>query len=191
MGRPREFDVDDVLERACETFWQTGFEGTSIADLGLATGLTTGSIYKAFGSKEALHLRVLDRYLDDGLATIRELLSVDGSTRDRLWNWLHEMAVQASRPTPTRGCFAVVCAAELGPDGSAVRARLKRHDRKLHALVAEVIGEARPGSERRREAHDLAQFLCAAVNGVQVEARKGISRGAAETILRTALDAVC
>lgn len=44
------------------TFRAQGFEGTSMKDLEAATGLGPGSLYHAFGSKEALFLAALDHY---------------------------------------------------------------------------------------------------------------------------------
>ena len=49
-GRPREFDVDDVLDRAIEVFRERGYEASSMADIERATGLNTSSIYNTFGS---------------------------------------------------------------------------------------------------------------------------------------------
>ncbi|MGH8569521.1 MAG: TetR/AcrR family transcriptional regulator, partial [Gammaproteobacteria bacterium] len=33
MARPREFDLEEVLDKAVETFWSKGYEATSIRDL--------------------------------------------------------------------------------------------------------------------------------------------------------------
>ena len=62
MARPREFDEDEVLDRAMHVFWAKGYEGTSMADLLSAMGLTNSSLYKAFGSKENLFRRTMERY---------------------------------------------------------------------------------------------------------------------------------
>ena len=64
MSRTREFDTDQVLDAAMQTFWRHGYEATSLADLMDATGLQKGSIYKACGDKHSLFVATLQRYLD-------------------------------------------------------------------------------------------------------------------------------
>ncbi len=62
IGRPREFDTEEALERALDLFWRQGYEGTSLSDLTRALGITRASLYAAFGNKESLFRLVLDRY---------------------------------------------------------------------------------------------------------------------------------
>ena len=59
VGRPREFDEKAALEAAMDSFWQKGFEATSLADLCACTGLHKGSLYQAFGDKHQLFMRAL------------------------------------------------------------------------------------------------------------------------------------
>ena len=62
MVRPREFDFEEVAEGLLNTFWLRGFARTSIADLTAATKLLPGSLYAAFGNKEAMFCLAVDRY---------------------------------------------------------------------------------------------------------------------------------
>ena len=62
MGRPKAFDMDETLRAAMGAFRAHGFEATSLKDLESLTGLGAGSLYNAFGSKEALFLSALDHY---------------------------------------------------------------------------------------------------------------------------------
>ena len=62
LGRPREFNVDKALDRALVVFWRNGYEGASIADLTEAMGINPPSLYAAFGNKEGLFRKALDRY---------------------------------------------------------------------------------------------------------------------------------
>jgi TetR/AcrR family transcriptional repressor of nem operon len=63
MARPREFDYDEALDRAMLLFWRRGYQATSITDIESATGLTKGSIYKAFDNKRNLFVKCLERYM--------------------------------------------------------------------------------------------------------------------------------
>ncbi|MEQ1653585.1 MAG: helix-turn-helix domain-containing protein [Hyphomicrobium sp.] len=65
MARPREFDETDAVRIAAETFWRRGYQATSIKDLEQSTGLTAGSLYKAYGSKRELFALCLEQYMQD------------------------------------------------------------------------------------------------------------------------------
>src|SRR5262245_17109150 len=64
MGRPREFDMEKALDKALDVFWRNGYEGASIADLTAAMGINPPSLYAAFGNKEGLFRKALDRYVE-------------------------------------------------------------------------------------------------------------------------------
>ena len=63
-GRPLSFDPDKALDRALDVFWRKGYEGASLADLTKAMGINRPSLYAAFGDKEKLFRKVLDRYAE-------------------------------------------------------------------------------------------------------------------------------
>jgi AcrR family transcriptional regulator len=52
------------LDRALRVFWRKGYEGASLSDLTKAVGVSRPSLYAAFGDKEALFRKALDRYLN-------------------------------------------------------------------------------------------------------------------------------
>lgn len=190
MARPREFDEQTVLEAARNAFWTNGVGQTSISDLGDATGLSVGSIYKAFQSKAGLCHASLDDYLSRGLASTADLLDHADGPVAGLTEWLDAMAVQAASTSPTRGCFAVNCATELAETDEGVRDRLQRHDRALRSAVGRTISEAVASGELHADPTAGAMLLCTTVNGVQVESRKGISLDDARTTLMMALSAL-
>src|SRR6202140_4309582 len=73
-GRPRSFDIDGALDRALHVFWRKGYEGASLSDLTKAAGVNRPSLYAAFGDKEALFHKALDRYLSGPAAYTQEAL---------------------------------------------------------------------------------------------------------------------
>lgn len=62
MARPRQFDADQAIDRGMDLFWSRGCAATSLQDLTAVLGIVSGSLYAAFGSKEQLHARALERY---------------------------------------------------------------------------------------------------------------------------------
>lgn len=75
MGRHREFDVDKALDAALSVFWKNGYEGTSFEDLTRATGVARPGLYSAFGNKETLFFKAIDRYDTKHLTYLREALA--------------------------------------------------------------------------------------------------------------------
>ena len=61
-GRPRQFDMDQALDAALNIFWQKGYEGTTLPDLTRAMRINRPSLYAAFGNKQSLFKKVLQRY---------------------------------------------------------------------------------------------------------------------------------
>lgn len=64
MSRPKSYNEKTVLDAAMLCFWHKGYFATSMKDLERSTGLTPGSLYNSFGSKDGLFLQSLDHYID-------------------------------------------------------------------------------------------------------------------------------
>lgn len=72
-ARPTRYDADSLLAVCADVFSERGYDGTSMADLAKAAGITKSSFYHHVPSKEDLLRRSLDRALDglfDALAGI-------------------------------------------------------------------------------------------------------------------------
>ena len=106
MARPREFDEAVVLEKAARVFWAHGYEGSSLADLCEGTGLTKGSLYKAFEDKRGLYLRALEHYMTEGRANLEERIRNAPSGLAGLEAWVRMAGGMACRGGPNGGCFA-------------------------------------------------------------------------------------
>ena len=117
-GRPREFDADEVLDRALEVFWRKGYEGASLSELTEAMGINRPSLYAAFGNKEELFRKALDRYADGPAAYTREALNAP-TARGVLERLLHGAAEALTHPdypeVPVRRRGPAI----EGPGGSA------------------------------------------------------------------------
>jgi AcrR family transcriptional regulator len=189
VARPREFDEQAVLARARDVFWDRGVEGASVSELCAATGLASGSIYKAWGSKTALHHATVDGYLTTALLDAARALEAGGSPLTALQDWLDGSARMAGGEADgPPGCYSVRCALDLSPDDPWVRERLRRHDRDLLDVVAAALSRAAAAGEIDcDDPRSAARLLLVTINGVQVEARKGITTDEARDLLQATL----
>ena len=149
-GRPREFEVDDVLDRAIEVFRERGYEASSMADIERATGLNMSSIYNTFGSKEALFNRSLARYESVRLAGIADLLAAGTEGLADLHRALELQQAESVSEWGRGGCFAINTMIELGPRAGDTKEVLADFRRRLAEAIrlpldrAVALGEASP-----------------------------------------------
>src|ERR1043165_8878068 len=57
MVGARQFDEQEVIATALDVFWRKGLHDATMQDLAAATGVQRGSLYNAYGDKEAIFLR--------------------------------------------------------------------------------------------------------------------------------------
>jgi TetR/AcrR family transcriptional repressor of nem operon len=149
-GRPREFEVDDVLDRAIEVFRERGYEASSMADIERATGLNTSSIYNTFGSKEALFTRSLARYESVRLAGIVDLLAAGAEGLADLHRALELQQAESVSEWGHGGCLAINTMIELGPRSGDTKEVLADFRRRLAEAIrlpldrAVALGEMSP-----------------------------------------------
>ncbi len=55
--------MDKALDGALRVFWLKGYDGASLSDLTKAMRINRPSMYAAFGNKEQLYCKTLERYL--------------------------------------------------------------------------------------------------------------------------------
>jgi AcrR family transcriptional regulator len=188
MARPREFDEDEVLQAALRLFWEKGYEGTSLDDLMTAMRLTKSSLYKAFGSKEALFWRVVERYQRDFLDFRHAALAEPTPRRiaERLLDGITELHSGEVNPV---GCLELNTALAGSQDAESIRQELIRGRElfrlKLRDRFEETAATAPlpPGMN----SDDAASFIISLVQGLAVQAKAGASRKTARRVARAAL----
>lgn len=188
MARPREFDEDEVLKASLRLFWEKGYEGTSLSDLMAATGLTKSSLYKAFGSKEALFWRVVERYQRDFLDFRHAALAEPTPRRiaARLLDGITEL--HSGRVNPV-GCLELNTALAGSDDAELIRQELIRGRELFRLRLRDRFEETMamaplpPGMT----SDDAASFIISLIQGLAVQAKGGASQETARRVVHAAL----
>src|SRR4030081_2629629 len=118
-----EFDVDKALELALQVFWRKGYEGASMTDLTETMGITKPSLYAAFGNKEELFRKALDRYVDGPGGYVQVALAKP-TAREVVEHLLLEAADAVTDPDHPPGCLAVQGALSCGEAAESIKREL-------------------------------------------------------------------
>ncbi|MFI0718273.1 TetR/AcrR family transcriptional regulator [Streptomyces sp. NPDC021224] len=190
-GRPRGFDADAALDRAMEVFWRRGYEGASLSDLTAAMGINRTSMYAAFGNKESLFHRAVDRYAEAEMAYAREALA-EPTAYAVVEAFLRANADALTRPDRPPGCLSVQGALAQGGDGGHIAAFLA--GRRLAGEQALAGRLARAAAEGDLPAGTdpvaLARYVMVVSEGNAVHAAAGAGREALHATVDVALRAV-
>lgn len=179
MARPREFKTEDAIERAMQVFWSHGYEDASLPDLLTGMNLTRGSLYKAFGDKKSLYLKVLHHYEVAQVDAAVDMLTRrdDAVASDRI-TALFESITQGAADGDRRGCL--LCTAAAGVEMS---------DPDIAQTVNISLGKLRDGFKAALDQssahialaqdtkHEMANTLLTQYIGLRVLARSNMPLG--------------
>ncbi len=188
MARPREFDEEAVLDSALRTFWEKGYEGTSVEDLVQSTGLGRASLYGAFGDKEQLFGRVLGRYLAGADAIVAITKDEALTAPEALERIMRGRLGETCNRNSPKGCFLLL-ASTAGDGPPAAREALGASMLQLEKIIGQLI---RRGQEKKQLANTqdpvaLARFVVVVMQGVSASARAGWGQDRLRAVVDEAL----
>ena len=173
MGRPREFDEQEVLAAAGEIFWAKGYEGTSTRDLTAGTGLSHSSLNGAFGGKGGLYRKALDQYLD---RTLRERISRIEALHTgvaAVAAFFDEVVARSIADPLHRGCMMVNTAIDASADEAEFQRIVADEMVQIEAFFHRCVTAGQTAGEisTAQPAGDLARGLLSVLLGLRVLAR--------------------
>ncbi len=188
-GRPREFNTEAMLDAAIGVFSERGYHATSIGDLTAATGVTAGSLYKAFEDKRAVFIAAFDRYLALRHEQLQARLAEARSGRERVRAVLALYAGHSHDAQGRRGCLVVGSAVELSTSDADVASRvagvLSRYEKRLADFVQ--LGLEDGSIPAHVDGPVAARLLLCIVQGMRVIGKTGRTREDMEGLVEAAM----
>src|SRR5256884_6372097 len=173
-GRKRQFDVDEALDRALEVFWARGYEGATLPELTRAMGINRPSLYAAFGNKEQLFRKALDRYQTGPMSFLTEALRKPTARAVVEAIFLGFVRMQRDRDK-ARGCLVVSGALACGEEAEKVRRELVQLRQTIVNALRERFKRAEQDGDLAAGAHCAtpARGIAPALNGPAGQAASG------------------
>jgi AcrR family transcriptional regulator len=190
IGRPREFDIDQALDQALEVFWRNGYEGASIAELTHAMGISPPSLYAAFGNKEGLFRKTLDRYVQLRTRFWYDAMQAPSprAMLERLLEGTVDFLTDECNPS---GCLLVRGAMSCSEAADAIARDLTAKRAEGETMLRQRLEESRAAGELPPDLDpaDYARYIMTMLEGMSVRAAGGATREelrkVADMVLRT------
>lgn len=189
-GRPREFDVNEALERAIEVFWRQGYEGTTLNDLTHAMGINRPSLYAAFGNKEETFRQALERYARVDMAYVSEALAQPTAYEVAAY-YLRSNVEAVTLPDRPAGCLSIQGGLSGNPEDQRVIDFLTASRKAGEARFTERFRQAIKDGDlsETEDPADLARYLTTVTAGVAVQAASGAAREQLQAVAERSLRA--
>lgn len=191
-GQGRKFDLDQSLEKAMLTFWQHGYDGTSIATLTREMGINAPSLYAAFGSKEGLFHAAVEYYNNGRGSFMQRAFDEEPRSPALIRRLFYEAADTYTQTDGPGGCLIIGSAVRVSDAGQQVADRLRDlRNANIDLLEARIradvdAGALPPGTDARA----VAEFAGVVVQGMSHRAQDGATTEALRTAAGTAWESV-
>ncbi|GAB5407179.1 MAG: TetR/AcrR family transcriptional regulator [Aureliella sp.] len=186
MVRPREFDEEEVLQKAMFVFWRKGFRATTPNDLLKAMQIGKGSFYSTFGSKRDLFLRCLHYYSTQVESELRSHLA-----NPNIRKGLMEISTRVMDNACGNkiGCLIYNSASELSPHDKEVDRIIKHAMKRTEKIYCDRIRQAQLSGEAGSPLEPLAiaRYLITCFAGLGAVGKAGASRKQLQAFVRILL----
>lgn len=173
MPRTKQFNEEEVLNKAMELFWKKGFHATSIQDLVDYLGINRASIYDTYGGKNALFDKAFQNYREISFDSLSTLLLAEPDIK-KGFRKLFQLAIEDIRTDAMqKGCFVVNTITELVPGDSILLEKLKQNSANAEQLFTSYIqkGIEEGNIDASKNAKAIAFTIFTLFNGLRVLAK--------------------
>jgi TetR/AcrR family transcriptional repressor of nem operon len=150
-----------IVATSADLIWRHGYHRASVDDIIKAVGVSKGTFYHHFSSKEALGLAVIDSWVDHFSASIRAHLSETNAPLENLHGILDGI-VRAQQEAGYLGCPLGRLALEMGDVSERLRKRLEDGFEGLRSLFAEHL---ELGGMAPAQAAQVGRYMLATLEG--------------------------
>lgn len=174
-----------LLRAATKLMLARGFSATSVDDICQGAGLTKGSLFHYFATKEDLGIAVLDQYLVRVFAKMDAVRANEQDPLARVYACLKFLSEAAETYPLSQGCILGRFTQELAQTHPRVRAKCDGYFDQWINFVASDLEEAnRVRRLGRKDTRSLAEYALASFEGALILAKASGDPG----VVRRTLD---
>lgn len=168
MRGAKNYNRDELLDRAIELFRRQGYSATSTAELVEELGVNRKSMYAEFGSKQELFEAALERYSKENLSRVLSPIEAPGADARSIRDAFAGYASASEGRFSGLGCLMANTAVERAAIDPGCARFVDAYLDRLNAGFRSALENARVNGDVTEEAdlEELAAFFTMAVVGI-------------------------
>jgi len=191
MPRKKQYNKEEVTQKAMKTFWDNGYKATSMRMLEKDMGINLYSIYADFNSKEDLFLATLKEYKTfNKTVMLSRLIKSDGTLKD-VSAFLQDFVQTVKSGKNPNGCLFANTAMELGGSDPLVAKELKLFFEFLKEVFTNLLTKSKAKGAIKSDANidKYANYLIGITEGVALVS-KVLDQDQIDDYIDTAMTAI-
>ena len=189
MARKKEFDEDELLEKATNLFWRKGYNATSAQDLVDELKINRSSLYNTYSDKKTLFQKALKKYQEQQTKAVIDMLNNADDPEKAIKQVFDNLVKESCEDTAAKGCFMVNTAVEIAGQDQEIGALVHANNKSVEDALTAIIekGQKIGQFSTKNTARAYARFLFGSINALRVIARSGADKSALADVSGIAL----
>jgi TetR/AcrR family transcriptional repressor of nem operon len=192
MARKKDFDEDELLEKAVNLFWRKGYHATSAQDLVDELKINRSSLYNTYTDKKTLFIKSLRQYQQKQTNNTLTMLAKAEDAAVTIKQIFDNLINESVSDALLKGCFMVNTAVELAGRDPEIGVIVNENNKSVEDGLTKLIGKSQQSSKLSStiEPRTMARFIFANITGIKVAARTGGDRRTLQDIADVAISAL-
>ncbi len=189
MPRTKQFDENQVLEKAVDLFWKQGYHATSMQDLVDHLGINRASLYATFGDKKRLFVRAINHYRAINAVGMSDFLQSESDVRTGMRKLLEKAILEAHEDIDRKGCFVVNTTTELVPGDAEIEQLVEENKTDFEERIYSYLkrGQTEGQLPSSKDVKAIANLIFTLYNGIRVVGKMSPTSETLTTTVDTAL----
>ncbi len=170
MPRVKQFDEEEVLQKAVLIFWRKGYYNTSIQDLVDFLGVNRASLYNTFGGKKKLFDKAFEQYRKVNHEGFTNFLNTQENVKDALRMVFTKIINDDCSDKDRKGCLIANTTTELLPTDKKLQKLITQHKLNTEKAFFDLLsrGVKKGQISKDTDLETISRLLYTLMTGLRV-----------------------
>ncbi|WP_318501522.1 helix-turn-helix domain-containing protein [Formosa sp. PL04] len=160
MSRKKQYNEEEVIEKAMDLFWRNGYEKTSVRMLEKEMGINQFSMYSSFVNKQGVFVGSITCYRSK-IKVLTDALKNSNNGKEGIKKFFYDFVEFSKENTLSKGCLITNTVNELGENADPIiRTEIEKFASDIRALFYNNLKQDASKDEETLEKQSNFLIIC-------------------------------